>query len=137
MRMMMAFAPQDEIEGMIAGQAVALCAMTMECARRAMLPDQPHEIAQGHRKAAANTSRAFTELLGALDKKRGKHRHQTVRVEKVMVATGAQALVGIANAGGVGNAEKCEGEPYIKRQYTRTLNATASAQTRSTNHARR
>ena len=37
-----------------------------------MIPDQPFEAAQGFRKAAANASRTFVELLSALDRKRGK-----------------------------------------------------------------
>jgi hypothetical protein len=38
----------------------------MQCSRRAMLADQPFEAAQGLRKAAANASRTFVELLSAL-----------------------------------------------------------------------
>src|SRR5690349_5730908 len=63
---MQAFKPADEIEGMLAAQAMAAHHASMECARRAMLPDQPLEAAQGFRKAAANASRTFIELLAAL-----------------------------------------------------------------------
>jgi hypothetical protein len=73
-----AFAPCDEIEGMIAAQAIAMHHASMECSRRAMVPEQPFEIAQGFRKAAANASRTFTELLAALDRKRGKAVQQRV-----------------------------------------------------------
>ena len=65
-----AFKPTDEIEGMIAAQAMAAHHASMECSRRAMVPDQPFEAAQGLRKAAANASRTFIELLSALDRKR-------------------------------------------------------------------
>jgi hypothetical protein len=111
---MAGFAPADAVEGMMAAQAVALHGMMMECARKAQLASQPHEIAQGLRKSAISASRMFSEIVGALDRKRGKHRQQTVRVEKVMVAPGAQAVVGIANGGqgGRGHERETEGEPH-------------------------
>jgi hypothetical protein len=52
-----AFAPADEIEGMLCAQAMAAHHAAMECARWAMLAEQPFEAAQGFRKAAANASR--------------------------------------------------------------------------------
>ena len=91
---MIAFKPADEIEGMLAAQAIAMHNASMECSRRAMIPDQPSETAQGLRKAAANASRAFTELLTALDRKRGKGGQQKVTVEHVHVHSGGQAIVG-------------------------------------------
>ena len=85
---------------MIAAQAMAAHHASMECSRRAMLPDQPFEAAQGLRKAAANASRTFVELLSALDRKRGKGGQQKVTVEHVHVHSGGQAVVGnIATAG--------------------------------------
>ena len=42
-----AFKPADEIEAMLAAQAMAAHHASMECSRRAMLPDQPFEAAQG------------------------------------------------------------------------------------------
>jgi hypothetical protein len=42
---------------MIAAQAMAMHHASMECSRRAMLPDQPFEAAQGFRKAGANAAR--------------------------------------------------------------------------------
>ena len=94
-----AFKPADEIEGMIAAQAMAAHHASMECSRRAMVPDQPFEAAQGFRKAAANASRTFVELLAALDRKRGKGGQQVVRVEHVDVHEGGQAIVGNVKAG--------------------------------------
>jgi hypothetical protein len=64
-----------------------------------MLPDQPFEAAQGLRKAAANASRTFVELLSALDRRRGKGGQQVVRVEHVHVHRGGQAIVGNVKAG--------------------------------------
>jgi hypothetical protein len=89
-----AFKPADEIEGMLAAQALAAHHAAMECARRAMLREQPFEAAQGFRKAAASASRTFVELLAALDRKRGTGGRQVVRVEHVNVHPGGQAIVG-------------------------------------------
>lgn len=100
---MAAFKPRDPVEGLLAAQAVALHGMAMECARKAQLAAQPHEIAQGMRKSAINASRMFTEIVDVIDRRHGKQRRQVVRVEKVMIAPGAQALVGIANGGGGGS----------------------------------
>jgi hypothetical protein len=94
-----AFRPNDEVEAMLAAQAMAAHHASMECSRRAMLPDQPFEAGQGLRKAAANASRTFIELLAALDRKRGKGGQQVVRVEHVHVHRGGQAIVGSVKAG--------------------------------------
>ena len=94
-----AFKPADEIEAMLAAQAMAAHHASMECSRRAMVPDQPFEAAQGFRKAAANASRTFIELLSALDRKRGKGGQQVVRVEHVHVHQGGQAIVGNVQGG--------------------------------------
>ena len=111
---MMAFKPADEIEGMIAAQAMAMHHATMELARRAMIPEQPQEIAQSYRKAAANMSRTFVGLLDALDRKRGKTGQQKVTVEHVHVHAGGQAIVGSvapAAGGGGGVAREIEDKP--------------------------
>jgi hypothetical protein len=101
-----AFKPADEIEAMLAAQAMAAHHAAMECARRAMLREQPLEVAQGLRKAAANASRTFVELLSALDRKRGKGAQQVVRVEHVHVHPGGQAIVGNVKAGDTAAATK-------------------------------
>jgi hypothetical protein len=107
-----AFAAADEIEAMIAAQAMAAHHASMECSRRAMIPDQPFEAAQGFRKAAANASRTFIELLSALDRKRGKGGQQVVRVEHVHVHPGGKAIVGSVTQGpGGGVAAETAEEP--------------------------
>jgi hypothetical protein len=87
------FKPTDELEGMIAGQAVALHVGSMECLRRAILPGQDPNIASKLRRDGANLARAMTDMLEALDRKRGKG-PQVVRVERVVVHEGGQAIVG-------------------------------------------
>ena len=92
-----AFKPRDEIEGLLAAQAVALHFGVMECLRRAMIPAQPFDMATKLRRDAANLSRAMTEMLDALERKRGKG-PQVVRVERVVVQEGGQAIVGNVSA---------------------------------------
>jgi hypothetical protein len=92
-----AFNPLDEIEGMLAAQAIALHFGAMEALRRSMISDQPAEIAARLRKDGANLARAYTDMLDALDRKRGKAQ-QVVRVERVVVEDGGQAIVGNVNA---------------------------------------
>jgi len=106
-----AFKPADEIEAMIAAQAVALHFGAMDCLRRAVIPGQPFEIAARLRKDAANMMRTMTDMLEALDRKRGKG-PQVVRVERVVVHEGGQAIVGNVTPGGRGDTKKNEGEPH-------------------------
>lgn len=109
---MMAFKPQDEIEAMFAGQAMALHAMTMELSRRAMLADQPSEIAAGMRKGAVQATRAFVEVTEALDRRRGKGRKQSIVVKHMHVSGDARAVIGNFGAGGGGHENGIEGEPH-------------------------
>jgi hypothetical protein len=88
-----AFKSTDEIEGMIAAQAVALHHAAMECFRRAALPAQHADTASKLRRDGANLARGMTDMLEALDRKRGKG-PQVVRVERVVVHEGGQAIVG-------------------------------------------
>jgi hypothetical protein len=101
-----AFKPQDEIEGMIAAQAVAMHVGAMECFRRSMMPEQPGDAAARFRKDGASLARGMVEMLSALDRKRGKSGNQVVRVEHVTVQPGGQAIVGnVAAAKPGGGAE--------------------------------
>lgn len=91
--LMASFKPTDEIEGMMAAQAVMLHNLAMEAGRRAMIPDQPSDVASKLRKDAANSARAMTDMVDALARHRGKG-PQVVRVERVVVNEGGQAIVG-------------------------------------------
>ena len=122
LKAMMEFKPADGIEGMMAAQAVGLHSAAMECLRRAMIPDQSGDACNVLRRQGANLSRAFLDVVAALDRKRGKGARQVVRVERVMVAPGGQAIVGHVqtgaglregqHGGGVGYAKETGGEPY-------------------------
>lgn len=89
--------PADGVEGMIAVQAVALHVMSMEAARRVLAPGQEAGVVDKLRKSTANLMRAQVDMLTALDRKRGKVNHQTVRVERVLVTEGG-ALIGASSA---------------------------------------
>lgn len=89
---MRAFKPADTVEGMLAAQAIALHHASLECSRRAILEGQPGEIASRLRKDAANSARAMVDMIEALDRRRGKG-PQTIRVERVVVQDGGQAVV--------------------------------------------
>jgi hypothetical protein len=78
---------------MIAAQAVAMHHAAMECFRRALIPGQHPDAASKLRKDGANLARAVTDMIEALDHKRGKG-PQVVRVERVVVHEGGQAVVG-------------------------------------------
>lgn len=115
---MQAFKPTDEIEGMLVAQAMAMHHASMECSRRAMIEEQPYELAQGFRKAAASASRTFVELLSALDRKRGKGGQQVVRVEHVHVHPGGKAIVGNVESSATrgGGAGKKRDQPHALDQ---------------------
>jgi hypothetical protein len=110
-----ALQPGDAVEALIAGQAIAMFNASMESSRRAMLEGQPFEVAQAYRKAAANASRTFIELLAALDRRRGKGGQQLVRIEHVHINSGAKAIVGSVTSGpggGGGVAAEMPEEPH-------------------------
>lgn len=106
---MMEFKPADGIEGMMAAQAVGLHSGAIECLRRAMIPEQSGQASDQLRRQGANLSRAFLDVLAALDRKRGKGVRQVVRVERVMVAPGGQAIVGNVQAGAASGGQHGEG----------------------------
>jgi hypothetical protein len=101
--------PSDPIEGMMAAQLFACHAASMECYRRAMLPEQTAEGRQMNLTQAAKLTRANAAQVEALAKHRGKGQ-QKVTVEHVHVYQGGQAIVGNVDPRGVGKNK--EGQPY-------------------------
>lgn len=112
---MMGIAPQDEVEGMLAAQMVAVHNAAMECYRRAMLPEQSFE-GRGQTLSFANKlSRTFAIQMEALQRYRGKTSQQKVTVEHVHVHAGGQAIVGhVAPSGGGGGNTKSKEQPHAK-----------------------
>ena len=98
---MAAFRPENEIEGMLAAQAVALHFTTLEALKRAAVPAQPFDVASRLRKDAANLGRAMIDCLDGLARLRGKAR-QTIRVERVVIENGGKAILANVAGGAVG-----------------------------------
>ena len=82
----------------------------MECFRRAHLPGQPLANREMALKYADKLTRSFAGLVEALDRHRGKGQPQVVRVERVTVEAGGQAIVGAVTQG-VGAARNRRIEP--------------------------
>jgi hypothetical protein len=109
---MAAFKPQDEVEGLLAAQAMMLHGMAMELGRRAMLSEQPGELAAGMRKGAVLASRAFVEVTEALERRRGKGRKQSIVVKHMHLSGDARAMIGNFGQGGGGDGKGIECEPH-------------------------
>jgi hypothetical protein len=91
--------PRDEVEGMLAAQMVACHSAAMECYRRAMIPDQPLIGRESNLRFADKLSKTYAQQMEALKHHRQKA-DQTVRVERVYVGDGGQAIVGNVTKGG-------------------------------------
>ena len=66
-----------------------------------MLPEQSFEVWQVQVGAAGKLSRTYAALLEALGRHRGQGR-QVIRIERVTVEAGGQAIVGAVTQGGGG-----------------------------------
>jgi hypothetical protein len=103
--------PQDELEGMLGAQLVACHNASMECFRRAMVPQQTPGGWQESLNQASKLSRTYAALLDTLNRHRGKGQ-QKVTVEHVHVYEGGQAIVGTVEHTGGGGAEKLKDQPH-------------------------
>ena len=65
-----------------------------------MIANQHPDIASKLRRDGANLARGMTDMLEALDRKRGKG-PQVVRVERVVVNEGGRAIVGSVQGGAI------------------------------------
>jgi hypothetical protein len=101
MAMMSGIAPQDELEGMLAAQMVALHTLAMECSKRAMLEGQTYEGVNAGVTRATKLMRTFAGHVEALEKYRNKGQ-QRITVQHVNVEDGGQAIVGNISTGGQG-----------------------------------
>ena len=117
--------PTDEIEGMLAAQMVAAHNATMECFRRAMLPQQSAEGRKENLAQANKLSRTYVSLTEGLNRHRGKGQ-QKVTVEHVHVHAGGQAIVGAVEGGG-GVASENQGQCVIQQLRTGLLDHLVSA----------
>lgn len=94
----------------MAAQLLASHNASMECYRRAMLPEQTLEGRSENLSQANKLSRTYAAVLDALNRHRGKGQ-QTVMVEHVHVHSGGQAVVGMVGAPGGGAAPKLGSTP--------------------------
>jgi hypothetical protein len=110
---------RDVVEAMLAAQMVATHEAAMECFRRAALAEQTFAGRELGLKYADKLVRAFAALSEALDRRRGKGQPQVVRVERVTVEAGGQAIVGAVSQGGGGDHEESEERPHAKQRQQR------------------
>ncbi|WP_202639195.1 hypothetical protein [Bradyrhizobium sp. CCBAU 051011] len=103
--------PQDVIEGMMAAQLFASHSASMECYRRAMLPDQSLEGRTANLVQAAKLTRANASVVEALTKYRNKGKQRIV-IEHVHVYQGGQAAFIATGAPGEGVAKIKEVQPH-------------------------
>src|SRR4051812_33568861 len=103
--------PRGELEGMLGAQMIATHSAALECFRRAMLKEQTFEGRRENLNQANRLVRSYAALLETLDRHRGKGQPQVVRVERVTVEAGGQAIVGAVTQGG-GVQEKSEDRPH-------------------------
>ena len=96
--------PQDEIEGMLAIQMIAVHNMAMETMRLAMITGQPPQWVESNLNHATKMLRTFAAQMEALKRYRTGGQ-QKVTVEHVHVTAGGQAIVGVVNRG-EGNSGK-------------------------------
>src|SRR3954447_25890641 len=97
---MRGIAPADPLESMLAAQMVTVHEAAMEAFRRAALAEQTFAGREAGLNYGDKLSRTYAALLETLDRHRGKGQPQVVRVERVTVEAGAQAIVGVAQGGG-------------------------------------
>jgi len=95
--------PQDEIEGMLAVQMIAVHNMAMETMKRAMITGQPPQWIESNVNHATKMLRTFAAQMEALKRYRTGGQ-QKVTVEHVHVTAGGQAIVGAVSTGGRGYA---------------------------------
>lgn len=130
-RFLAAVAPRDPVEGMMAAQLLALHDAAMECFRRGAMREQPGEYRDTNLTQANRLVRSYAVLVEALDRRRGRGRPQVVRVERVTVNAGGQAIVGAVAQGGGGMEEKATDDPMHLALWRMNRARRCGARTRS------
>lgn len=106
--LMRGIAPQDELEGMMAAQMVAVHNMALYYAQRAMDKDSTNfESNDRFINRTTKLMNVFTRQVEALQKYRTKGQ-QKITVQHVQVTQGGQAIIGdvVHPGGGTGDANK-------------------------------
>lgn len=95
--------PKDEIEAMLACQMIVVHVAAMDASRRALHLEQTAAGRQTYLSAMRKLMALFTAQIDALNRHRGKGTTQKIVIERVLVAPGAQAIVGAVENGGRGD----------------------------------
>jgi hypothetical protein len=105
--------PKDEVEAMLAAQMAAVHMASMTLARRlAHVETLPQQ--DSAERAFNKLARTFTAQVEALKRYRSNGQ-QTVRVERVTVEAGGQAIVGQVHAPGPGGTTETGVQPLAKQ----------------------
>ena len=100
---LIAFKCADPIETMLACQAIALHHAGMSCLKRVAAGGMPsYDVISRLQRDAVNLMRGMTDMLEALDRKRGKGGQQRIIIERVLVADGGKAMIANVSPGAVG-----------------------------------
>ena len=95
--------PKDELEAMLVCQMIIAHLAAMDVSRRALHVEQTPGGRQAYGGLARKLMTLFTAQMDALNRHRGKTTTQKVIVEKVLIAPGAQAVVGAISGRGEGD----------------------------------
>ena len=91
-------APRNGVEALLAAQMVAVHNVALEQLRRALVPEQPAQFIDSLTNRGTQLLRLYVDQVAALERLRGGGTRQTVRVERVTVEAGGQAVVGAVAA---------------------------------------
>ena len=88
---------------MLASQMIVAHVAAIDASRRALHVEQTAGGRAAYLGLARKLMTLFTAQMDALDRYRGKARTQKIVIERVLVAPGAQAIVGAVANGGRGD----------------------------------
>lgn len=97
--LMAGIGPKNELEGLLVAQMVAVSQLNFEMLRKAGNVEGPVDVVNAAVNRVAKLSRTFVAQAECLAKIRSQGK-QTIRVEKVEVGSGGQAIVGSVDTGG-------------------------------------
>ena len=99
---------------------------------RGAMREQPGEFRDSNLTQANKLVRSYAVLVEALDRRRGKGQPQVVRVERVTVNAGGQAIVGaVARPEGEGGSGPGSDDDPMQRRSAMHLSCRCGARTRS------
>lgn len=103
--MLVELAPRDAIEGMLVSQMTATHVAMTSISQKVADTSAGYQVLEAYERSMTRLSRTYLAQMDALKKYRAKAQ-QTVRVERVNVESGGQAIVGDVSARGRVEYEK-------------------------------